>query len=179
MLSTADEDGVQVVLVQNAAKARVMGAELEVTAAPAPRLLLSASAGLIDAEFTDVAAGAAITTASHFASTPKFSSSVSAEYGVPLGDWGTLTLRGDYSYRSRIYYEVNNLPAVTQNGYGLLNLQATLEPEDGRYALILAMTNVADKRYKSTAVSTLDSLGFASAQYGRPREWSLTARVRF
>ncbi|WP_374595358.1 TonB-dependent receptor [Sphingosinicella sp.] len=179
MLSTADEDGVQVVVVQNAAKARVMGAELEVTAAPAPRLLLSASAGLIDAEFTDVAAGAAITTASHFASTPKFSSSVSAEYGVPLGDWGTLTLRGDYNYRSRIYYEVNNLPAVTQNGYGLLNLQATLEPGDGRYALTLAMTNVTDKRYKSTAVSTLDSLGFASAQYGRPREWSLTTRVRF
>lgn len=179
MLSTADPTGAQVVIVGNAAKARVAGGEAELVAAPLPRLLLSASAGLIDAKFTSVAAGAQITKQSHFASTPKFSSSVSAQYGVPIGEWGEFTLRGDYSYRSRIFYEVNNARAVRQKGYGLLNLQGTLDFGDGRYGLALAMTNVANKRYKSTAVSVLDSLGFASVQYGRPREWSLTARAKF
>jgi iron complex outermembrane receptor protein len=178
-LSTADSEGVQVVLVDNAAKARVMGAEFELQAVPVEQMLVAASVGIIDAEFTSVAPGAPITEDSHFASTPKFSSSFSAQYAVPLNDWGFLTLRGDFSYRSRIYYEVNNLPAVTQKGYGLLNLQMSLEPADSRYSLTLAVTNVTDKRYKSTAVSTLDSLGFAVAQYGRPREWSLSAKYHF
>src|SRR5690606_19945524 len=151
-------------VVDNAAKARVMGAEFELLAMPAEGMLLAASVGIIDAEFTSVEAGAPITEDSHFASTPKFSSSVSAQYAVPLNDWGHLTVRGDFSYRSKIYYEVNNLPSVTQKRYGLLNLQASLEPADSRYSLTLAVNNVTNKRYKSSAVSVLDSLGFASAQ---------------
>lgn len=74
---------------------------------------------------------------------------------------------------------MNNLPSVTQKRYGLLNLQASLEPADSRYSLTLAVNNVTNKRYKTSAVSVLDSLGFASAQYGRPREWSLAAKVNF
>lgn len=178
-LSSADSEGVQVIVVDNAAKARVMGAEFELLAMPAEGMLLAASVGIIDAEFTSVEPGALITEDSHFASTPKFSSSVSAQYAVPLTDWGHLTVRGDFSYRSKIYYEVNNLPSVTQKRYGLLNLQASLEPADSRYSLTLAVNNVTNKRYKTSAVSVLDSLGFASAQYGRPREWSLAAKVNF
>jgi hypothetical protein len=41
------------------------------------------------------------------------------------------------------------------------------------------VTNATDKTYKVMGVGVLESLGFSSAIYGRPREWFLEGRYYF
>lgn len=178
-LSTVAADGTQVILVGNAAAAEVLGFEIELLALPVERLRLNASVGYLDAEYTEVDPGAVITTAHELVATPEWTLAVGAEYAWPVGGWGDLVLRADYNYRSKIYFDAVNTEAAAQEGNGLLNLRAAFDSADGHWTIATGLTNATDERYKVMGVGVLDSLGFASAIYGRPREWYLQAIYRF
>jgi iron complex outermembrane receptor protein len=178
-LSTSDPSGAQVIIVGNAAAADITGFELEALASPVEQLELSASVGYLDAEYSKVDPGTGITEDHKLIATPEWTATVGAEYTIPLGAPGLLRLRADYSYRSKTWFDVVNTAAVAQEGYGLLNLRATLESTDGHWTLSGGVTNVTDEAYKAMGVGVLDSLGFASAVYGRPREWFLQAGYRY
>ncbi len=178
-LSTAAADGTQVILVGNAAGAEVLGFELELLAVPIERLRLSASVGYLDAEYTEVDPGAAITTDNELIATPEWTLALGAQYAVPVGGWGEVVLRADYNYRSKIYFDAVNTESAAQEGNGLLNLRAAFDSADGHWTIASGLTNATDERYKVMGVGVLDSLGFASAIYGRPREWYLQGIYRF
>ena len=90
---------------------------------------------------------------------------------MPLAQWAELVLRSDYTYRSKTYFDAANTESVSQDDYGLWNAAITLQSPTQRWALTAGVLNLDDEVYRVTGVGVLDSLGFASAIYGRPREW--------
>ena len=50
---------------------------------------------------------------------------------------------------------------------------------DEHWQLALFATNLMDKRYRINGSDSLEDVGYAVAEYGRPREWSVTGTWRF
>jgi iron complex outermembrane receptor protein len=88
-------------------------------------------------------------------------------------------LRADYSYRSKVYFDAVNTESVAQDGYGMVNLRAAFDSAGGRWSIAAGVTNATDETYIVMGVGVLESLGFASAIYGRPREWFLQGSYHF
>jgi len=178
-LSTSDAAGTQIIVVGNAAAAEVKGFEVELLAVPLDALRLNLSAGHLDAEYTEVDPGADITEDDELIATPDWTLAMGAEYTLPLGGWGSVALRADYSYRAQVFFDAVNTASTAQEGYGLVNLRATFDSADDRWSVALGLTNATDEIYKVMGIGVLDSLGFSSAIYGRPREWFLQGTYRF
>ena len=173
------EDGLQSIIVGNAAAAEMLGFELEFLAVPTERLTLTASIGYLDSEYTEVDPDADITIDNKLIGAPKWTTAISGEYSFPIEDWGDMILRADYNYRSKVYFDAVNTESVAQDGYGLVNLRAAFESADQRWVIAAGLTNATDKTYRVMGVGVLNSLGFSSAIYGRPREWFLQCSYHF
>jgi iron complex outermembrane receptor protein len=164
-------------LIQNAARARIRGAEVELMAAPARGLTLTAAYGHIVPRYLDVGRVRGLTRASQFQRTPRNSFSGSADFEVPLRS-GILELHADYSYRSREQFQI--LPARNdQKGYGLLGARISFRPSV-RWSVALFGTNLTDKRYRTAGRGTLlEQVGFAYSSIGLPRQVGLQVSHRY
>jgi iron complex outermembrane receptor protein len=177
---TVAPDGTQVVLVGNAAKAEISGLELELVAAPTDALNLGITVGYLDSEYTEIDETVqTITLDSELIGAPEWTASAAADFTIPVAEWAEVVLRSDYTYRAKTYFDAANTESVSQDGYGLWNAAITVQSPTQRWALTAGVLNVADEEYRVTGVGVLDSLGFASAIYGRPREWYVQASARF
>ncbi len=165
-------------LIQNAAKARIRGAEVELTAAPVRGLTVSAAYGHLDPKYLDVGRVRGLTLDSRFQRTPRHSFSGSANYEVPLGS-GTLELHGDYSYRSKEQFQI--LAAVNdQKAYGLLGARLTFRARDDRWSFAVFGTNLTDERYRTAGRGTLiNQIGFAYSSVGMPRQIGVQLATNF
>jgi iron complex outermembrane receptor protein len=168
-------------IVGNAAKAEIKGFEIEVVTLPTSALTLSGAIGYTDAEYTEVDPTAPISEDDKLPVTPKWTVTVSGEYAKPLGELGELIGRLDYAYKTEMYLQPINDPINFQDSYGFLNAKLTFEHASGNWAFSMFGTNLTDTRYLVAAHDTgpLNGLGFAMAQYGRPREWGASLIYRF
>jgi outer membrane receptor protein involved in Fe transport len=68
---------------------------------------------------------------------------------MPLGDFGDLTLHGDYSERAKQFYDLANtqLPGLYSPAYGIGNLRATLAPSALPIRISAFVKNVGNKQY--------------------------------
>lgn len=165
--------------VDNAGKATIKGAEIELVAVPAQGLTLNAALGLTDAEYTQVDPGSDITTSSHFVKTPKWTATIGGQYVMPISNSFELISQLDYAYKSKIYHDSANSPLIVQKGYGLLNGRLTFQPADGPWSVAVFGTNLTNKHYIQAGTDFLASLGFAEVQFARPREWGASFEYRF
>ena len=171
-------DGVEANLIENAARARIRGAEIELAAVPVNGLTLSAAYGHIDARYLDVGQVTNLTLDSRFQRTPRHSLTASLDYEIPLR-FGILGMRGDYSFRSKEQFQLaaamNDQPA-----YGLLGARLTLRSPDDRWSIAVFGTNLADKRYRNAGRGTLMEIaGFAYSSPGLPRQVGVQVTNRF
>ncbi len=177
---SADASGNLILVIGNAAKAEVKGFEVDLTALPSERWLISAGVGYLDAEYIDTGTATDVTTSSTFAKTPKWTGSASLEYALPLsGSFGELRFRGDWSYRSKVYNDIVNTESVSQASFSLLSGRITLYNEKHDFDIVLSGTNLTDESYISGGFSTLGSFGAALATYAVGREWGLSFRKEF
>ena len=170
--------GVFTTLIENAAKARIRGAEVELTTAPLKGLTVSAAYGHLDPKYLDVGQVRGLTLSSRFQRTPRHSFSGSVNYEVPLRS-GTLELHGDYSYRSKEQFQV--IPAMNdQAGYGLLGARLTVRTRDKDWSFALFGTNLTDERYRTAGRGTLiNQVGLAYSSIGMPRQVGLQIAKNF
>jgi iron complex outermembrane receptor protein len=110
-------------IVNNAAKARIRGLEIETVLRPVDALTINASLAFIDPKYksyieavngvdTDVSDNRA------FPHTPKTTASAGVDVRVAQGDWGRLNISGDISYVSSYYtfpYALTTATASDQN----------------------------------------------------------------
>jgi iron complex outermembrane receptor protein len=161
--------GIETNLVENAARARIRGAEFELVAVPVDGLTLSAAYGHIGARYLDIGHVANLTLDSPFQRTPRnsFSASVDYEFSMRLG---MLRLRSDYSYRSKEQFQLV-AAANDQRAYGLLGARITLRTSDRRRSIAVFGTNLTNKRYRTAGRGTLlEIAGFAYSSVGLPRQ---------
>ena len=184
----------------NVGASRIYGFEAELLAEPVDGLQLQASFGYDNYKVTDAGGpinntpgdpnfgqstfGVCITHANGDncvpPRTPKYTASASAQYTWPVGTSGsTLTLRGDTTYQSAVYYTDLTYAAVPgQGAYSLYNARLTWDSPNKEWSAALFGTNLADKFYWNGKL-TLQVLGFEEGNPGTPRMWGVTLRRNF
>jgi len=172
--------GTVVSLLTNAAKAKINGAEVEVTARPIAPLTLNFSAGITDAkykEFFDAALGDR--TNEPFA-LPKKTYSISGSYVIPMGN-GDLRLAADYNWRSKVAFAPVAIfrDLVTQKAYGLLNARVSYNVEDYGLEIAAFVKNATAKKFYAATGTFDNSLGYDIMFVGSPRTYGVQLTKKF
>lgn len=165
--------------VQNAASARIAGFELEFTAIPVKGLTATLSTGYTDAAYRELDARVSptITLDSKFPGTSKWTANGSLAYEIGLGDAFLLTPRVDWSYRSRFFFDADNV--VGQGGYGLLDASLALAHQRQGWTAALYGKNITDKRYAIHGEAVLNPLGWKFLAPGRGAQWGVRLEKTF
>ena len=165
--------GQATVILANASKAQIDGAEIELQMRPVPSLTLGLSLGLMDPRYTDFtntdlrnATPPENVKGNQLAMVSKANAAASAEYSATVGGLKT-TLRVDYVWRDKVYFTEFNTPDAKQDAYGLLNLSASLRSAEQGWKLYGYVKNVTNE----TAIT---SMSIASPLLGAARQVTYT-----
>jgi iron complex outermembrane receptor protein len=135
--------------IDNAGETRTDGVDISLNARPVEPLRLGADMTFQNARFRRYQNGAVSFAGHAQLRSPDFMGAYTAEYDIAVGTSGLMTLRGEYTYRSKTFFDAANtqLPGVYQPGYGLLNARITYAPAGGDWRVSLWGKNLTDKQY--------------------------------
>jgi iron complex outermembrane recepter protein len=182
------ESGSLVTEVQNAAAAKINGAELEVAARPLSPLELSVFAAYTDPKYDSYigfnAVGTIVNlTGNRFPNVSRWQAGASATYRLNDG-LGPLDATVDSSFRSTVDYAPDNHTAesafsTTQGSYGLLN--ARLSQDLSRWNMTVSVwgRNITNKQYFVGGNDFSTSLGYAYTIPGAPATYGVDISKRF
>jgi len=110
--------------------------------------------------------------------TPKWAFNVHGEYDIPFANGGELTLQGDVTYKSRIYFTEFEREIESSKAYTFVDVGATYRTADDRLSFQVWAKNLFDvDRLSSTfALATGRLLG---ATYLPPRTYGATVAYNF
>jgi iron complex outermembrane receptor protein len=182
LLSVVDLGGGNVeTVINNAAKGRIIGGEIELTALPHPDFRLGVGLGYLDTEYTEVdedAQNAGILESNKFINAPELSANVGADWTIGLPGGSSLLLHADMVYRDEQYRDGVNTPQLRADSYTVVNARVTWTSADDKWELAAFGTNLGDEIYITNGVSVL-GLEYVEAYYNRPAEWGASVRYRF
>ncbi|WKN30111.1 TonB-dependent receptor [Porifericola rhodea] len=160
--------------------ATALGFESSLQYVVARPLQIFANYGYIDAHFddTDAEGNAQALAGNTFRLTPEHSGSMGANLEIPLASWGKAFLRPSYNYKSKVFFEEENQPDISQEGYGLLNIRAGLKLWRDIYELALYVNNALDQEYLIDAGNTGEAFGIPTFIAGPPRLFGIQLRSR-
>ncbi len=181
MPDPSNPDGADLIIaVDNAGEATTQGFEVEVQARPVSALNIFGGLGYTKAKFEKINPGVtAVNLNSKFVDTPEWNIFGGLQYELVFGNAGSLVLNADASYKSGLYRDVSNSPELYQNGYALVNARMTYIAPSANWEIAIFGTNLTDKRYIHKGVGLANSIGFTTANFGRPREWGAKVRYHF
>lgn len=179
------------VILDNAAKAKTYGLEIESQMVPFPGLSTRLGLGLLQSEYEDFVLNEAVLdpegnvlsperdiSGNTLVSAPKVSFNGDIEYELPISDYGYLRPRLDFSYTSEQFFDEENLERHKQEGYWLLNARLAFQTMDGSLELAGWVRNLTDERYLIEAADASD-FGFDLLAFGDPRTYGLTVTYRY
>lgn len=170
-------------LISNAASSTIKGLDLEITARPSRNFEVNIAYGYLDAKYDSYVFNATTDfSGTRMVRAPEHSINVGAEWRIPLLGDGELSLRADYALTGDFFHEPGQgnilygtgIPLTAEDGYGLLDLRATLTKDN--WKLTAYATNVGDADYRRT-INALGStvVGFA----GTPRIYGVKLGYSF
>lgn len=179
-------DAVNIVTLENAANAKIKGLEAEIAARPTDRWNVSAAVTLLDAtyaSFTSVdpdngAAGRISLKGNQLVRTPKTAATFSTDYTFDVGSDFELTVRGSYSYRSRMYFTPFNAAEVSQKGFGVVNASVDLAPREGNWRVSAFVKNLGETFYYQEIARSRTIVGTIGWP-GDPRTYGVELGVSF
>jgi iron complex outermembrane receptor protein len=143
--------------ISNAGAATIKGVETEVAAAVGRDVHLASHLSWLDATYDHYLArvpGSPTTldaAGNRLNNAPEWSGSGSVVYEHAAGGRGTITVRGDVTWQSRVFFEPFNDDIETQPKYGLLHLRAAFEPKSRRWELAVFVRNTGNQEYITSA----------------------------
>jgi len=171
-------DGSLVVTVDNAAAGKIKGVEAEFQAVIASNFDLFGAVSYLDTQYTDIGNATTITKNGIFVKSPKWTANVVARYTAQLKDWGQMVFQGQWSYKDKVFNDVQNSPEISQGAYSIFNASISLEPQGDIWRLTLFGKNLFNQAYIVNGV-TGGPFGMAEAVVGRPREWGVALKANF
>ena len=181
-------------LIVNAGKVRLSGFEAELTAAPFQGFQIDGSVGYVKHKyktflFRDPGTNTVLDVADEARPlyTPKWNVHVGAEYSHPIGGGDTLVrLRGDYSYRTKIYFNAldNTAPFNEQIvSPSQTNVKARLSVEgidlgSGKLDVGVWGDNLLNQQ-RLVYGFDFGALGFAGATFNKPTSYGIDAKIAF
>ncbi len=182
---TADPaSGSLLLVIDNVAAADVKGLEIEMQALPAEGLDISAAVGYTDFQISEVdPAVVDVTLQTKMIRTPKWSASASVEYTLPQQEVGIFRIRGDWTYESKSFADIQNTDSISRKAHSIINARLTWElPSNllgGGWEAAALGTNLTNKRVIVSGLQALNSFGTAEGHFNRPREWGLSIKKSF
>jgi iron complex outermembrane receptor protein len=186
-----EANGGIVTAIENAASARIQGAELEATALVTDNFRVTANGAFTDPKYLSYT-GLSSTgvpldlTGNAFPNVSKWQGSVTVSYTVPEA-FGKTVARLDYSYRSVVDYQPDNhaigfdsAAFTIQPGYGLLDARVSQYANVWNVEFGLWGRNLTNKVYAAGANDfTAAGLGYAYTIPGNPRTYGVDSRKNF
>jgi len=113
-----------------------------------------------------------------FERVPDTQASIGVSKAIELEDIGSITLRGDWSYRGATYNDAYNTELLKTNSYDLFDASVAWTNQDEDLIVTLLGRNLGDEQY---LVSGVYGTAFQSFEglYDRGRQWQLEVRARF
>ena len=164
--------------IDNAGRTRARGVDFTLTLRPIPQLTLSANGTYQHARFRQYITNGIDLAGNAQTRSPDFTRYFSAQYDLPLGNVGQLSLFGEYSERSRIFFDAANTTTagLYQPGYGIGNLRLTFTPARLPIDVSAFVRNVGKTQYYQNIVVTPPS---GIGPPGEPRTYGLALNARF
>jgi iron complex outermembrane receptor protein len=160
--------------VDNAAKAELYGLDVEVDFHASDGFSVSAAAVWLPKRefvaFDDNSTGNTLT-GNELVRSPEWTATSAVSYEIPLLQFGALSARLEYSYRSGYFYTPDNNPAFAQDSYGLLNLFLRFEASSDDWYVFASGKNLTEEDYFHQV--------FFQSSPGYPATWELGAGYRF
>jgi iron complex outermembrane recepter protein len=174
------QGGNLVIEVANAGDARIRGAEAEFDVVPVTDLTFYATASVNDFHYTSIQNVPGVTLEDVLPFSSKYTANAGGQYVVSLGARGSVAIRSDYTWRSRIFFDPENTYAISQGDYGLWSARLTYQPPHGSWSLYAYGLNLANKQYWLGGITTAPAPnGFYDVQQGPPREVGFGVKVQF
>jgi len=137
-------------LIRNTADAEITGLEVDGAFGITENLLLLASVGYIDAEYTDVAVDLnedgmidGGDEALDLPRAPEWTYSLALNLDVEVGEWGYMSTRVSYAYRDETAYTDSNLGFITEQE--IVDAGIDFYSNDGRWTFSLYGKNLLDE----------------------------------
>jgi iron complex outermembrane receptor protein len=160
--------------VDNAARAEVYGLDIALDLRASDRLSVSAAAVWLPkrefVDFDDNVTGESLT-GNELVRAPEWTATGAIHYEHPLADFGTLSARLEYNYRSGFFYTPENNPDFSQDGFGLLNLFLRFEAASEAWYLFASGRNLTGEDYFNQV--------FLQSSPGYPDTYEVGAGYRF
>ncbi len=160
-------------VLTNAPTAIIKGAEMELDATPLSNLTTSVSVSYVDAQLGPFASFAGsgppqVLTGKELPNAPRWNVILQGDYNYPLHDGAALDLTGTASYRSHQFFESNNNPLVSQNGYWLLDARLAYRT-GGHWEVAAIGKNLTNTKYNNFINDLTSGLGLIEGTVGPPR----------
>lgn len=169
----------------NAGSAVSQGVELEFKYRPSEALTLGVAGTVLDAEFNEgtlpTGPGEPAQVLSKMERAPEYNLNVTADYTLPIGEWGSLTFTGEVLTQGDMYLTLDNSDEGKVNSFSVLNGQIMLTSKDYAWSLTLWGRNLTDKTYKERLfdLSSLEFVGQKLVSYAAPRTYGLRLNYSF
>jgi iron complex outermembrane recepter protein len=172
--------GLQQAIVNNAFE-RAQGVELEVTALPIDHLNLTASIGLLDANYTQFMSNVFGSGVADYSSlrptrTPKWTMRFGGSYGFTLGEEGMLTPAASVEFESSHYTDLTNNPVGFQKAYAMVDASLTYNDPTDRWSVALWGKNLNNAKVRLSAVPS--SGYFTQLYFANPATFGLDLNLK-
>lgn len=175
-VSVTGSDGVTRTV--SAGTASNLGVEAEAMVQPVSWLSLFANGGYIDGGIDNKAANGRFA-GDQFRLQPKFQAAAGFTIDAPLGNGVRAFATPSITYRSKIYFEVPNSEAISQDGVTLVNLRAGVSFADDRYEIAGFVRNATNENYLLDAGNTGGAFGIPTYIPAEPRFYGVQLTGRF
>lgn len=165
-------------LLDNAANARIYGAEFEMVARPVEHLDITLNLGLLHSEIKNFVSAGTDYSGNRLALSPEVTFSGQINYDIPLSTGLSLALQPSFSYRSSQFFSADNNPLLKQDGYWLLDGRIALKADGGRWEAAVFGRNLTAKKYINYAVDLTD-FGTIEQFRGEPRTFGIELRFKY
>lgn len=160
------------VVVSNAAKARIRGAEVEFVVRPVQRLQIDGSYAYLDAKFTEYAIPGQAYTGNRLPRSPKNKFNIGGQYEAPIGDL-TAKLRVDYSWVDDAYFEASNIPQQLWPSHDNVDARLSIAGPGEEWELSLWGKNLTNELVP-TYVTYFGPFRQILTPYAPPRTYGMT-----
>jgi iron complex outermembrane receptor protein len=165
--------------VLNAAELDISGVELEVTWLATERLELAAQVGYLDSEYGDGGFTGSDGVQDDPAFTPEWTGRLAAAYNFALPGGSTVRIGADASYRDDMFLSVENVAALTEDSYWLVNAFAAWTSADTHWNVTAGVRNATDELYRTEGQEFRSVGNIQTAYYGDPRTYSVSLNYRY
>lgn len=175
--SSVVDDGI--IIPINAGNASSTGGEVQTNWIVSDALNLVASYGYNNARFNSTVNGQPQEFGGNpLRLSPDHTASLAARFRAETG-FGTVRIVPSYTWQSKVYFDNTKRDLISENAYGLLNLNLGLDLPGNTFSIEAYASNLLDEEYIIDAGNTGDGFGIPTFIAGKPRFYGLRVSARY